>query len=58
MSTYSAVQYVREQLGLQVSAVARLADLLDWLSASGDANLLAHRDRVLAYRQRYGVSDK
>ncbi len=56
--SYSAVQYVREQLGLEVCAVARLADLLDWLSASSDGDLLAHRERVLAYRQRYGVSDK
>ncbi len=55
---YSAVQYVREQLGLQVCAVARLADLLAWLSASSDTTLLAHRERVLAYRQRYGVSEK
>ncbi len=55
---YSAVQYVREQLGLQVCAVARLADLLDWLSASSDPALLAQRERVLAYRQRYGVSEK
>ncbi len=52
---YSAVQYVREQLGLQVCAVARLADLLAWLSASSDTTLLAHRERVLAYRKRYGA---
>ena len=53
---YSAVQYLRQQLGMEVCAVARLADLLDWLSASNDASLLAHRDRVQAYRQRYGVA--
>ncbi len=52
---YSAVQYVREQLGLQVCAVAKLADLLAWLSSSDAPDLLAHRERVLAYRQRYGA---
>lgn len=53
---YSAVQYVREHIGLQVCAVANLADLLDYLSASQDSSLLAHRDPVLAYRQRYGAA--
>ena len=52
---YSAVQYVREQLGLQVCAVAKLADLLAWLSASDAPDLAAHRERVLAYRTRYGA---
>jgi orotate phosphoribosyltransferase len=52
---YSAVQYVRDRLGLQVCAVANLADLLAWLSASDAPELLAHRERVLAYRQRYGA---
>ena len=52
---WSAVQYVRETLGLQVAAVARLADLLDWLSVSSDPGLMQHRERVLAYRQRYGA---
>ncbi|MDF1481868.1 orotate phosphoribosyltransferase [Extensimonas sp. H3M7-6] len=54
---YSAVQYVRRELGLQVCAIARLADLLLYLSdAAGDA-MAAHRARVLAYRERYGVDD-
>ncbi|WP_234026773.1 orotate phosphoribosyltransferase [Melaminivora suipulveris] len=55
---HSAVQYVRDVLGLQVCAIATLADLLLYLSASGgDAQMHQHRDRVLAYRQRYGVND-
>lgn len=55
---HSAVQYVRDVLGLQVCAIATLADLLLYLSASGgDAQMHAHRERVLAYRQRYGVED-
>jgi orotate phosphoribosyltransferase len=52
---WSAVQYVREQLGLPVVAIATLADLLHYL-AQGDAPALSvHRDRVQAYRRRYGV---
>lgn len=53
---HSAVQYVRDVLGLRVCAIATLADLLQYLSASGaGAQMRAHRERVLAYRQRYGV---
>ncbi|HXD42974.1 MAG TPA: orotate phosphoribosyltransferase [Ramlibacter sp.] len=52
---HSAVQYVREQLGLKVCAIARLADLLQYLSEhSGDA-VGAYHEQVLAYRRRYGV---
>ena len=52
---HSAVQYVRDQLGLQVCAIARLGDLLQYLQRqSGDA-LGVHYAQVLAYRQRYGV---
>ncbi len=54
---HSAVQYVRGQLGLQVCAIAKLADLLQYL-AMGTANgLEAHHASVLAYRQRYGVDE-
>jgi len=52
---WSAVQYVRERLGLEVCAIARLADLLQYLqSHAGDA-LGRHHGQVLAYRDRYGV---
>lgn len=55
---HSAVQYVRGTLGLQVCTIAKLADLLQYLSASGaDAQMREHHARVLAYRQRYGVDD-
>jgi len=50
---YSAVQYLRERLGLQVCAVARLQDLLQYLADSGATR--ADHAKVLAYRQRYGV---
>jgi orotate phosphoribosyltransferase len=52
---YSAVQYVREQLGLQVCAIAKLADLMQYLQKHSGPGLAADQQRVLAYRQRYGV---
>ncbi|MFC4623247.1 orotate phosphoribosyltransferase [Comamonas nitrativorans] len=54
---HSAVQYVRQQLGLQVCAIATLADLLAYLAtqADGGAAMAEHYQRVAAYRQRYGV---
>ena len=55
---HSAVQYVRHQLGLQVCAIATLADLLLYLSdAQCRADMAAHREKVLAYRQQYGVEE-
>jgi orotate phosphoribosyltransferase len=63
---YSAVQYVSNQLGLHVFAIARLTDLLQYLhkasqlpavdvkADTGDS-LHTHYQHVLAYRQRYGV---
>ena len=55
---YSAVQYVRTQLGLQVCAIATLDDLLGYLSASAASGdeLSAYYQQVLAYRTRYGVN--
>jgi orotate phosphoribosyltransferase len=53
---HSAVQYVQRELGMQVCTSARLADLLHYLSAHTGGEHEAHRERVLAYRQRYGVS--
>ena len=55
--THSAVQYVRSQLGMQVCTIAKLADLLQYLLQSGDGGLGGHHARVLAYRQRYGVTE-
>ena len=54
---YSAVQYVRQTLGLQVCAIAKLADLMQYLQAHSSQGLEADHQRVLAYRQRYGVVD-
>ena len=52
---YSAVQYVRQQLGLQVCAIAELSDLLAYLAASAGAAPHSHLAAVQAYRDRYGV---
>jgi orotate phosphoribosyltransferase len=52
---HSAVQYVRDQLGLQVCAIARLEDLLQYLRQHSGDDLGAYHEQVLAYRQRYGV---
>lgn len=53
----SAVQEVRALYGIPVVSIASLDDVLAFLeSGSGDAAGLAqHRDRVAAYRERYGV---
>ena len=52
---HSAVQYVRDRLGLKVCAIARLADLLQYLALHSGGELGAFHGQVLAYRQRYGV---
>ena len=52
---HSAVQYVTDTLGLQVVAIARLTDLLDYLALQHDDLVGAHYSAVLAYRERYGV---
>jgi orotate phosphoribosyltransferase len=53
--SHSAVQYVREQLGLQVCAVAQLTDLLAYLQTQAGPEMTAHLAQVQAYRERYGV---
>ena len=53
---HSAVQYVRNQLGMQVVAIATLDDLLQYLSSRADDALREHKDAVLAYRARYGAA--
>ena len=54
---YSAVQYVRNTLGLQVCAIAKLSDLMQYLSGGGSTTTAQDHERVLAYRQRYGVDE-
>jgi orotate phosphoribosyltransferase len=52
---YSAVQYVREQLGLQVCAIATLDDLVRYLQVQTTPGMTEHLGQVQAYRERYGV---
>ena len=54
-ATWSAVQFVERELGLEVAAVATLDDLLRYLQSGLDPALAAHHARVAGYRQRYGV---
>jgi len=49
------VQYVRNKLGLQVCSIAKLSDLMQYLEAGGNSTSAQDHQRVLAYRQRYGV---
>ena len=54
--THSAVQYVRDNLGLKVCAVAQLSDLLGYLGAQTNNDMAQHLPAVQAYRDRYGVA--
>jgi orotate phosphoribosyltransferase len=53
---YSAVQYVRQAMGVEVFAVATLQDLLGFLRETGDAALRPHLAAVSEYREQYGVA--
>jgi orotate phosphoribosyltransferase len=55
---HSAVQYVQKQLGLQVCAISKLTDLLTYLEQRSGTGLEADYQRVLAYRQHYGVQEE
>ena len=52
---WSAVQYVRTQLKLEVAAIATLHDLLQYLETGEDPILRAATGPVQAYRARYGT---
>jgi orotate phosphoribosyltransferase len=52
---WSAVQFVQQQFGLGVVAIATLADLLQYLQSNADPALRAHVAQVASYRERYGV---
>jgi len=53
---YSAVHYVRDQVGLKVCAIAELSDLLTYLQAQDVSAMGEHLARTQAYRERYGVA--
>ena len=52
---HSAVQYVQQQLGLQVCAIAKLSDVMQYLQHHSVPGLADAHARVQAYRARYGV---
>jgi orotate phosphoribosyltransferase len=52
---HSAVQYVRNTLGMQVCCIAQLSDLLAYLSTQTGNEMGQHLPKVQAYRDRYGV---
>jgi orotate phosphoribosyltransferase len=52
---WSAVQYVQGQLRLPVAAIATLQDLMQYLQSNASDELVPHLQRVMAYRERYGV---
>ena len=54
-AAWSAVQYVTQNLKLDVVAIAELQDLLQYLLGSDDADLRAYAVPVQAYRDKYGV---
>ena len=55
---HSAVQYVRDQLGMQVCTIAKLEDLLAFLAQGATAeSMREHHSQVLAYRECYGVGN-
>ena len=51
----SAVQAVEQEFGLPVIAIANLADLMSFLTASSDAELTNYLPAVKAYRDQYGI---
>ena len=51
----SGVQFVEQDLGLQVVSIATLEDLLRYLRRQSDPTLAARYAEVAAYRERYGV---
>ncbi|MGC8507332.1 MAG: orotate phosphoribosyltransferase [Thiomonas sp.] len=51
----SAVQHVSREYGLPVIAIANLGTLLEYLTASGNADLARWRPAVQQYRDTYGV---
>ncbi|QWD94496.1 orotate phosphoribosyltransferase [Polynucleobacter sp. MG-Unter2-18] len=51
----SAVQAVEQEFGLPVVAIANLADLMAFLTASSNAELTSYLPAVKAYREKYGI---
>ena len=55
ISDKSAVQAVEQEFGLPVVAIANLADLMAFLTASSNAELTSYLPAVKSYREKYGI---
>ena len=55
IGSQSAVQAVEQEFNIPVIAIANLANLMAYLSASNDAHLTCYLPAVQAYRERYGI---
>jgi orotate phosphoribosyltransferase len=49
------VQAVEQEFGLPVVAIANLADLMAFLTASSSSELTSYLPAVKAYREKYGI---
>jgi orotate phosphoribosyltransferase len=52
-SSLSAVQQVEQDSGISVTSVISLHDIIEWVE--GNPEMMAHRDALEQYRDRYGV---
>ena len=55
IGAHSAVQAVQAEYNLPVYAIASLTDLITYLSQTDSAELTEYREKVTAYRARYGI---
>lgn len=55
MGEKSAVQTVEQEFGFPVIAIANLADLMSFLTASSDLELINYLPAVKVYRAKYGI---
>ena len=55
IGAHSAVQAVQAEYSLPVYAIASLADLIAYLSQTDSTELTEYREKVTAYRARYGI---
>ena len=53
--SFSAVQWVEDTLGIQVTSIAGLGDLLQFMAQHNTPEIQRHFAQVAAYRDRYGV---
>jgi orotate phosphoribosyltransferase len=55
IGSQSAVQAVEQEFNIPVIAIANLANLMAYLSASSDTQLTQYLPAVKAYREKYGI---